>query len=98
MSETQCIVGTVEIDAAKILRKMVIIDEGNNNSSRLIRADVDGNSPQVLVHSNEKMFCVTIDYVTNIAYWTEVTSGGEAKIEAIRLEDLQRKVCDLMKR
>ena len=53
---------------------------------------MDGTNLTVLAEDSERdMRCVTIDYVTNIAYWSE-SNDVSARVEAIRLNGFQRKV------
>ena len=59
-------------------------------------ANMDGTSDKVIVVAEKVvMSCITIDYVTNIAYWSE-RSISEAWIQAIRLESGKTKASDAL--
>lgn len=54
---------------------MFLIDKDErNNRSRLIMTDMDGSNETTFADAPDKteMYAVTIDYTTDIVYWSEV--------------------------
>ena len=57
-------------------------------------ANMDGTFAKVIVAARDvEMACITIDHVTNIAYWSEKSESG-ARIKAIRLDNQKTKASD----
>jgi len=75
---------------------MAIVDQGDNTSqSRLVFVDMDGANSKVLVTvKRRRMLDVTIDFVTDIIYWSEMNEN-EARIEMMLIDGSSRKVCFL---
>ena len=73
-------------------RKLVVLDQGNSQTPRLILADMDGKNMEVLATVHRRMITsVTVDRVIDIIYWSEV-NDEEASIEMMKLGGRQRKV------
>jgi len=70
-----------------------LVDQGNDTMpSRLIEADMNGRNTKVLVtEKRRRMFGVTIDFVTDIVYWSEMNEN-EARIEMMKINGTARKV------
>ena len=59
-------------------------------------ANMDGTSVKIIAAARDvEMSCITVDHVTNIAYWSERTNFRDY-IKAIRLEDQKTKVGDVV--
>ena len=72
---------------------MILADQGNNKTpSRLILADMNGENSKLLTTEYERQIMgVTIDYVTDVIYWSEM-NDNEARIEMMKMDGSNRRV------